>query len=42
MKLIRLVIARISPPIDLDINTKIGSVRVKTLFVLNAETFPKK
>lgn len=38
MKLIRLVIARISPPIDLDINTKIGSVSVKTLFVLNSET----
>ncbi|KKM60224.1 hypothetical protein LCGC14_1544030 [marine sediment metagenome] len=38
MKLIRLVIAHISPPIDLDINTKIGSVSVKTLFVLNSET----
>ena len=35
MKLIRLVIATISPPIDLDINAKIGAVEVKTLFVLN-------
>ena len=38
MNLIRVVIARISPPIELDIDTKIGPVSVKTFIVLNKKT----
>lgn len=38
MKLIRIVIARISPPTEIDIDTKIGSVSVKTFIDLNMET----
>lgn len=38
MKLIRLVVAVISPPTEIDIDIRIGSVRVKTFIELNKET----